>query len=806
LKQLGYFFGSISGTYDSATSYAVTAFQQDNKLWVDGKAGPDTQKALYASNVAQPKTTPSTYRTLRSAMTGDDVYKLQQHLIDMGYMSGTVSGYYDGRTTEAVKAFQQRNGLTADGVAGAATQQRIYSTQAIPAQNVNLLFPDGKVTATPTTVASADQSSDGTLPLSPSVTQSGVGVSDGEASLFDTKTASVTPPPGTIPPGDTGGGAIGTAATAAPSGAIASIAPDPSDFPYILNQPVETPSRPTVPDPTPFVMPEFDTTINADGTINGTLRPGSAGGGVQLIQARLKELDYYLGEINGNYSDSVTAAVRRFQTRNLLPADGIAGSGTQRALFADDALASQLDMTPNVGEMKFGDRSDDVTMLQDRLIRMGYLTEGATGYYGEQTRDAVRAFQKMNGLPDDGYAGAQTLSLLFTDMALSAAGTPGTMSPESTPEPTPTIPPTPTATQDVTLREGDTGSVVVSLKEHLIRLGYLDGDADEIYDEATSAAIKRFKIINELAPAGAHPDGIADAATQTRLFSKDAQPWPTLPSGNPSLATLDNTSLDAREIQMTGTTQTNLSSGGIAAISPGGTLYYADGTLGGQLYSLSGQTGATPVGEDRARFIHVINGALVYATDSEIIRYNLSGSRREVVAETGLIKKLATAGDSYYYLEGGTLYRYRAGEGRRELAVGVNDFYLDVSNMVLYVATPEDIRRLDGAGNPLSTVVLSGAQQVLLCNGALYYSRDRSVYRIDGGREAAVVSGNVQWFGFYRDAMYYIVGSALAVADTNGANARVFDAGPVASVSFINGEVYIGRTVGGGFNQKYPAE
>ncbi|MDR1599844.1 MAG: peptidoglycan-binding protein [Oscillospiraceae bacterium] len=594
---------------------------------------------------------------------------------------------------------------------------------------------------------------------------------------------------------------MGIASTTAPSGAIGSVAPDSTEFPYNTTQPEITP------EPTPFTLPDVDTTVNADGSINGALRPGSVGEGVKLLQARLKELEYYLGAVDGNYSDAVTAAVRRFQTRNLLAADGVAGSSTQQALFSDDALASQLDMTPNVGSMKFGDRSDDVTMLQDRLIRMGYLKEGATGYYGEQTRDAVLAFQRMNGLPDDGYAGARTLSLLFTDVALSALGAPGTMPPSPTPEPSPTIPPTPAPTPDVTLRSGDSGTMVAALKDTLTRLGYLDNSSDDNYDETTAAAIKRFKIINAYQlPEEGIDDGVAYASTQSLLFSSKAAPWPTLPQGNPDLAALNNEALESREITATGTTQTNLSSGGIAALAPDGTVYYADGALGGQLYSLSSRTGVTPVCGDSARFIHVINGTLVYATDSEIVRYTPGNGRREAIAQTGLIKKLAAAGDSYYYLEGGTLFRARPGEELRELAGNVNDFYLDTANMVLYVATPQEIRRLDGAGNPLSTVLQSGAQQVLLCGGVLYYRRDGWVFRIDGGRETAVLSGSVTWFGFHLGSMYYITGSSLAVADTNGANARMFDAGPVASVSFINGEAYIGRTTGGGYNQKYPAQ
>jgi peptidoglycan endopeptidase LytF len=46
LKTLGYYQGDITGKMDDATVKAVKAFQQDNKLKVDGKIGKQTLKAL----------------------------------------------------------------------------------------------------------------------------------------------------------------------------------------------------------------------------------------------------------------------------------------------------------------------------------------------------------------------------------------------------------------------------------------------------------------------------------------------------------------------------------------------------------------------------------------------------------------------------------------------------------------------------------------------------------------------------------------------------------------------------------------
>lgn len=52
---------------------------------------------------------------------GDDVKKVQQKLIQFGYMTGTADGRYGEKTRDAVIWFQQKNGLTADGKVGAKT-------------------------------------------------------------------------------------------------------------------------------------------------------------------------------------------------------------------------------------------------------------------------------------------------------------------------------------------------------------------------------------------------------------------------------------------------------------------------------------------------------------------------------------------------------------------------------------------------------------------------------------------------------------------------------------------------------------
>ena len=131
LIELGWLSGSASGTYDDATEAAVIAFQKKAKLWADGKAGPKTLEALYSSSApSTSKPASGSGETLERGSKGSEVKKLQNRLKDLGYLDGSVDGDFGEKTEAAVIDFQQNNGLTADGKAGTATQNKIYSDSA----------------------------------------------------------------------------------------------------------------------------------------------------------------------------------------------------------------------------------------------------------------------------------------------------------------------------------------------------------------------------------------------------------------------------------------------------------------------------------------------------------------------------------------------------------------------------------------------------------------------------------------------------------------------------------------------------
>ncbi len=72
---------------------------------------------------------------------GDEVLNIQKRLSSWGYYNGKIDGIYGAETENAVKKFQKKHSLTPDGVAGAATLQKLglKSGSSASGDSVNLL-------------------------------------------------------------------------------------------------------------------------------------------------------------------------------------------------------------------------------------------------------------------------------------------------------------------------------------------------------------------------------------------------------------------------------------------------------------------------------------------------------------------------------------------------------------------------------------------------------------------------------------------------------------------------------------------
>ena len=137
-------------------------------------------------------------------------------------------------------------------------------------------------------------------------------------------------------------------------------------------------------------------------------------------------------------------------------------------------------ITPNKGysNITFGDRGNSVKKMQERLIELGYLPEGAAdGAFGYQTNRALKEFQGNNGLNKDGVAGPATLTRLYEDPDVVALTTP-------VPEATDT--PEPEADESVTIAppEGETESDLALAQVPVVEVPAPAPEAEEQADEA----------------------------------------------------------------------------------------------------------------------------------------------------------------------------------------------------------------------------------------------------------------------------------------------------------------------------------
>ncbi len=81
----------------------------------------------------------------RYGSSGSEVRQIQTKLKNWGYYNGSIDGVYGSKTYSAVKSFQKKNGLTADGIAGTATLNAMgissssSSSTGTNSANINLL-------------------------------------------------------------------------------------------------------------------------------------------------------------------------------------------------------------------------------------------------------------------------------------------------------------------------------------------------------------------------------------------------------------------------------------------------------------------------------------------------------------------------------------------------------------------------------------------------------------------------------------------------------------------------------------------
>ncbi|BAZ47709.1 peptidoglycan binding domain-containing protein [Nostoc sp. NIES-4103] len=149
------------------------------------------------------------------------------------------------------------------------------------------------------------------------------------------------------------------------------------------------------------------------------LAKGDEGEDVRALQEQLRVAGFYYGNATGIFGPITEEAVKRFQTAYKLDVDGVVGPATKAKLpqpgvgYGEDPASKPV---VERDKLRLGDRGEAVRVLQEHLIKAGYLEGEPNGYFGPYTADAVRRFQAANYLSASGVAGPTTRSKLYNSV------------------------------------------------------------------------------------------------------------------------------------------------------------------------------------------------------------------------------------------------------------------------------------------------------------------------------------------------------------------------------------------------------
>ena len=168
---------------------------------------------------------------------------------------------------------------------------------------------------------------------------------------------------------------------------------------------------------------------------NAMLTVGSSGDDVSRLQKRLRILGFASIAVDGGYGESTKTGVENLQQYmremegEVLAAtaspEGLDESqlsvevnGVADPLLLDDFYSDSFPAVP--AEMTTGSEGRDVVRLQRRLSCLEYYYSGLDGQYGSGTVQAVSDFQRRNDLPETGVADRNTMAALFNENARKA--------------------------------------------------------------------------------------------------------------------------------------------------------------------------------------------------------------------------------------------------------------------------------------------------------------------------------------------------------------------------------------------------
>jgi cell wall-associated NlpC family hydrolase len=283
---------------------------------------------------------------------------------------------------------------------------------------------------------------------------------------------------------------------------------------------------------------------------------GETGYKIRTIQQKLFEYDLIALDDNGYFGVKTHAAIRQFQKLKKLNVNGVADPETLHALFINkdiDEIEVEDHILVKINEgqlLSFGDRGEAVKHIQNFLLEAGYYHHEKDGIFGAHTQEAVKNYQKDNGLVIDGIVGEETYVHL-TGVTVKVKSNP---SDENINSPiysaqeelddnstSPVIVPTIVKIEknDLSsvdfLQNGDTGQAVKDLQKLLKNKGYFVNRIDGVFGPRTEAAVRTYQNQNNLVA-----DGIAGKKTIIHLKTS---PSTKAPSRSDNPPTQNNTSV-----------------------------------------------------------------------------------------------------------------------------------------------------------------------------------------------------------------------------------------------------------------------
>ncbi len=140
---------------------------------------------------------------------------------------------------------------------------------------------------------------------------------------------------------------------------------------------------------------------------------------VEAVQRELALSGFYTGPVDGLPGRRTKISIAAYQKANGLDATGEASEELVDQIRLTREIVAASGMTDEKGVPQ---SSDPIRRVQTVLAELGYLPGTIDGFLGEQTRDAIRQFERDRNLPITGNVSEALMAELAKTSGTSQAG------------------------------------------------------------------------------------------------------------------------------------------------------------------------------------------------------------------------------------------------------------------------------------------------------------------------------------------------------------------------------------------------